>query len=428
MEVSYLDWKRVNGEIQFDTVTKWGRRVFMKEPSENGEDDIIMEYHVVDIANTEAAEQAFSQLGNFAGMLRKMEARFGLFFLYCTIDYHNAQITSRLEERGMQPSPCASHMSAFVGKHVDPPEEDDSDGNDDSIVGDMFADDTSEAPGEVGVAHEVLSVDEVESEDADSRGARSDIEEELMDEMEFEAAGAREAPGEAQEVRQDPRVAEANFDANSSNDADTLNYARQHGKPLCVLSYFMAGIVPGIHGAGVDWAMAARQLQRGESMNGLKVKHPMLDGNGTWKRGQWRQMVLNGFKSHDVIGIPIHLHFHWVLGVFYPKNISVELFDSSEDAYRNIVLINILKEIFCIAYNYDGNMHQAVHRDINVEHVSDQVGRSNTQANGVDCGVFMLMNMNAVANQLPVGDVVQSLMMGKRLQMATDLRVKLENE
>lgn len=158
------------------------------------------------------------------------------------------------------------------------------------------------------------------------------------------------------------------------------------------------------------------------------MKYPMVLKDGTWKRGHWRQMVLDGFKRHDVIGIPIHLHLHWVLGVFYPKDISVELFDSSADANRNIVLINILKEIFCIAYNYDGNMHQASHRDINVEDVSDRVGRSKTQTNGVDCGVFILMNMNAVANQLPVRDVVQSFMMGKRLQMATDLRVRLENQ
>jgi len=144
MEVRFHDWKRVNGEIQFVEVTKWGRRVFMKEPSVNGEDDNIMEYHVVDITNTEAAEQAFSQLGKFAGSLRKMEARFGLFFLYCIIDYHNALITSRLEKRGMQPSPSASHMSALVGKYVDPPDEDDSDGNDDSIVGDMFAEEDIE--------------------------------------------------------------------------------------------------------------------------------------------------------------------------------------------------------------------------------------------------------------------------------------------
>jgi hypothetical protein len=37
-----------------------------------------------------------------------------------------------------------------------------------------------------------------------------------------------------------------------------------------VSSFFMADIVPNIHGE-VDWAMAARGIKRGETMNGLKV-------------------------------------------------------------------------------------------------------------------------------------------------------------
>jgi len=116
IQVTYQDWKRVGGEVVYSPVTKAGRMILMNEPEVGGNGTVTWEYRVVDIGNTEAAEQAFALLGGFSGMLRKMEASFGLFFLYCTIDFHNAEVTARLERNQFQPIPSAATMNAMFGR------------------------------------------------------------------------------------------------------------------------------------------------------------------------------------------------------------------------------------------------------------------------------------------------------------------------
>ncbi|KAK3271440.1 hypothetical protein CYMTET_20210 [Cymbomonas tetramitiformis] len=124
IQVTYQDWKRKGGEVVYSPVTKAGRMILMNEPEVGGNGTVTWEYRVVDIGNIEAAEQAFALLGGFSGMLRKMEANFALFFLYCTIDFHNAEVTARLERNEFQPIPSAATMNAMFGRRethaVDP--------------------------------------------------------------------------------------------------------------------------------------------------------------------------------------------------------------------------------------------------------------------------------------------------------------------
>eukprot|EP00854_Cymbomonas_tetramitiformis_P025214 gene25214-30776_t len=73
------------------------------------------EYRVVDIGNTEKAEQTFAMLGNFAMPMRKMERNFAFFFLYCVIDVHNALTTRRLEGKRMMPIPDSETLAKAIG-------------------------------------------------------------------------------------------------------------------------------------------------------------------------------------------------------------------------------------------------------------------------------------------------------------------------
>ncbi len=127
------------------------------------------------------------------------------------------------------------------------------------------------------------------------------------------------------------------------------------------------------------------------------------------------------WAMHDAIFVPIHVYLHWTLGVLYPKELRVEYFDSMPNMQRHACVLTCLKQILCQLTNTSGRLHRASHIDIDEDKVHTHAQTSSRQGNGVDCGVFLLANMHAIANGISHGEVKDESMVERRLQMIREM-------
>lgn len=96
---------KVAGEFQ-------QRRTFCRGPDANGH---FWEFVVRDMGNTEVAEQTFSYMGGFGGVVRSLSCPYSELFLHTMAERHNVHISRRLTDKGCGPSPAGEpHSAAWV--------------------------------------------------------------------------------------------------------------------------------------------------------------------------------------------------------------------------------------------------------------------------------------------------------------------------